>query len=266
MIEAFLKSKKYRKYHNLICLVSIHFLMISCTNKEFIPAIVLTFDDDHVESWYANKSVFNKYNAKVTFFITRPYKLSNTQIDMLLQLQAEGHEIACHTLNHFNAINFIDSIGIEGYLKQEVDSCLKVLKSQGFNIYSFAYPFGSTNQELIDSLKTRFSFQRGSIYNKTNILYRKKRPLSEWNNIYITSGNQFYSQAMGIDEIYKNSMTLIKPGIDRCKKDSIALLLYAHEIVVNTQKNYRIDINKLDSILSYADEIGVKFLRCQDIH
>ncbi len=160
-------------------------------------------------------------------------------------------------------MNFIDSIGIREYLRQEIDSCLKILRYQGFNVYSFAYAFGATSQELIDSLKTRFIFQRGAIYNKTDFFHRQKRPLNKWNNIYINQENQCYSEAMGIDKIFGNSMALVKPGIDKCKNDSTIMLLYAHKIVKNMPKDYQLDINTLDSILSYADKEGVKFLRCQ---
>ncbi len=79
-------SKIHRKVPFFIIIISIHTLIISCAKEDYTPAIVLTFDDNHVESWYENRAIFNKYNAKVTFFITKPHKLSKKQIDLLLQL------------------------------------------------------------------------------------------------------------------------------------------------------------------------------------
>lgn len=232
----------------------------------FLLPFYLTFDDDVVESWYENKALFDKYNVKVTFFVTRPHKLSETQVNMLRQLQAEGHEIACHTLNHIDALAFINKYGIEKYLYQEVDSCKAILLSQGFDIQSFAYPFGSSNETLIDSLKTRFTFQRGAIYNQTDFFHRQKRSLNKWDNIFISAKNTAYSDGMGIDKNYENTFKRIQPGIDRCKKNAEVLVLYSHTIVKHSENDCEIEVTSLDSILNYATKQGVKFLRCKDIY
>jgi len=232
----------------------------SCKNKgELQPAIILSFDDDHIESWYKARSLFKKYDAKVTFFISRPQKLNKIQLWMLKQLENDGNEIACHTLNHSNIKLYIDSFGEKKYVNIEIDSCITILRKSSFKITSFAYPLGLDDKKIIEHLKSRFTFQRGSIYNKN------KCGLDKLDNIFIQNKHQYYSESMGIDINFGNTFERIKSGIDRCLSNNEIMLINAHKILDSNASEYQIEIKALDSIFSYSKRHNIRFIRCSDL-
>lgn len=221
------------------------------------PAVMLTFDDTYIDDWFGADSIFQKYDARVTFFVTHLLKLDSNDYANLLILQDRGHEIGCHSLTHYDPVQYMDSAGIENYLSREVDSAISILRAKGFKISSFAFPFGKYTEALKDSLEKRNLFLRGGIYNKTDLFHRSPRPLSKW-DVYVENNKQVFAEGMGIDDVYRNTMDLITPGIERCSTDSIGLVLYAHRIS-NQGVDYFVHPLTLDSIFKSGKENGVRF-------
>jgi peptidoglycan/xylan/chitin deacetylase (PgdA/CDA1 family) len=221
------------------------------------PAVMLSFDDIYIDDWFGADSMFHKYDAKVTFFVTHLLTLDSNDYAKLLILQDRGHEIGCHSLTHYDPVQYMDSAGIENYLSYEVDSALAILRARGFKVSSFAFPFGKYTDALKDSLEKRNLFLRGGIYNKTDLFHRSPRPLDKW-DVYVKHNGQIFTEAMGIDNVYSNPLELILPGIERCRTDSIGLVLYAHRIS-NQGVDYFIHPLTLDSIFRAGKENGVRF-------
>jgi peptidoglycan/xylan/chitin deacetylase (PgdA/CDA1 family) len=104
--------------------------------------VSLTFDDGWADA-YAARAVFAARGLKATFYVnsgtigTDPVYLT---WDQLSGLAADGHEIAGHGLTHANLKN------LKGYaLLHEVCDDRVNLFNHGFQVTSFAYPFGSYN-------------------------------------------------------------------------------------------------------------------------
>lgn len=233
--------------------------LVSCSNSagELEPAVMLTFDDAYVSDWLGADSLFEKYGAKATFFVTHLHDLDSSDFAGLAFLQSRGHEIGCHGLSHADPITYMDSAGIRAYLVNEVDAAVALLWEKGFEVKSYAFPFGNYTDELCDSIHARGLFMRGAGYNKTDIFHRKLRPLDEL-DVFLTKKDQQLAVAMGIDSVYNNSMALIAPGIKRCGRDSVALVLYAHRISPSGGE-YSVHPALIDSILSFGCAEGVKF-------
>lgn len=91
-----------------------HFVLVcnlvfsSCyMSKNQQPGICLSFDDRTIEAWYEMRSLLNRYDAKVTFFISEFDSLSEKEIQWLNELAADGHEIGSHGAMHVNAEYYI---------------------------------------------------------------------------------------------------------------------------------------------------------------
>ena len=110
--------------------------------------MALTFDDAHIDEWHGQRALFADYGARVTFFVTRIHRLSTRRIDMLHELYADGHAIESHGLNHLHGPDYVEEFGLRAYVDNEVLPSLEVLRQQGFDPTTFAYPFGARTSEL----------------------------------------------------------------------------------------------------------------------
>jgi peptidoglycan/xylan/chitin deacetylase (PgdA/CDA1 family) len=139
---------------------SLAFLLIilaGCNNMPVVPAptptkensvftntvVSLTFDDGDADN-YSVRSVLAENSLHATFYIVSGFTNSNGYMtdNQLRDLYNDGNEMGGHTLNHKN---LADMHGME--LKREVCEDRSNLLAYGFNITSFAYPFGHYGDE-----------------------------------------------------------------------------------------------------------------------
>ena len=120
---------------------------ISAPAKEDITfkstVVSLTFDDGDADN-YAVRSMLTENNLRATFYIVSGFTNSNRYMtdDQLRDLYNDGNEIGGHTLNHTN----LPSVrGAE--LNREVCQDRSNLLAYGFEVTSFAYPFGHYDDE-----------------------------------------------------------------------------------------------------------------------
>src|SRR5690625_4202226 len=93
------------------------------------PGIAFAFDDSfRVNHWYTfGKELFGFYDVNVTFNINAFHhyedKREHTQseIDMMLELQAMGHEIAHHGFKHKNAVEYSRKVGVNKWIEDEIE-------------------------------------------------------------------------------------------------------------------------------------------------
>lgn len=112
------------------------------------PGLALSFDDTAVAAWYDLRSLFDRYGAHVTFFISRYARLDDTGKAMVKELAADGHDIEAHTVNHLNGPAYVEQHGMTAYLVDEVLPSIEVLRADGYEVSAFAYPFGARTQEI----------------------------------------------------------------------------------------------------------------------
>ena len=141
-------------------------LLLVCALCYATPTnVILTFDDGWTDHFAVSEKL-DQYNLKGTFYINsaRVGKTQRMTLEQLHTLADRGHEIAAHTKTHFRLTD-------QPYDTQEREICgdrEKLLK-WGFNVTSFAYPYGADTTESYDILaKCGFNSARDSGGIRTN--------------------------------------------------------------------------------------------------
>jgi peptidoglycan/xylan/chitin deacetylase (PgdA/CDA1 family) len=143
--------------YSLKSLALLLFILAGCTSAPAVPTptaaqekltfkntvVSLTFDDGDADN-YTVRSVLAENNLHATFYIVSGFTNSNGFMtdDQLRDLYNDGNEIGGHTLSH---VNLADVRGAD--LKREVCQDRSNLAAYGFEVTSFAYPFGHYDDE-----------------------------------------------------------------------------------------------------------------------
>lgn len=111
-------------------------------------AVALAFDDNAVDDWFALRDLLANSGVHMTFFVSRFAQLPPAQVDELMQLAADGHELEPHTVNHLHPLAYVQEHGLDAWLADEVDPSIQILRDHGIEPAFFAYPFGERSDEL----------------------------------------------------------------------------------------------------------------------
>lgn len=233
-------------------------IIIGCSKVKDQKGIAFTFDDRYVEEWYSARDLFKTYNIHATFFIAHPEKLTETQVTMLHQLQDEGHEIACHSVNHIDAPEFLKAHSGDEYMKQEIFPAIEKMKQYGFDVKTYAYPFGKNTPELDRELLKHFKVLRKATYNIENCEMDKiDRTFTKINKDRVVD-------AMGIDYEYKISLSNLETAIKRANLKNEILVLHAHKIV-DTGSGYAISKEYLEQVFKLCKQYKLKSFRVSEL-
>jgi peptidoglycan/xylan/chitin deacetylase (PgdA/CDA1 family) len=123
----------------------------SPTRQELVfknTVVSLTFDDGDADN-YSVRSVLAKNNLLATFYVVSGFTNSSGYMtdDQLRDLYNDGNEIGGHTLSH---VKLTDVRGED--LKREVCQDRANLVAYGFEVTSFAYPFGHYDDEAMQTV------------------------------------------------------------------------------------------------------------------
>jgi peptidoglycan/xylan/chitin deacetylase (PgdA/CDA1 family) len=143
--------------YSLKLLVLLFIVLAGCTNAPAAPVptatkeniiikntvVSLTFDDGDADN-YSVRSALTENNLRATFYIVSGFTNSNGYMtdDQLRDLYNDGNEIGGHTLSHVNLEDVRDAD-----LNREVCQDRLNLVAYGFEVTSFAYPFGHYDDE-----------------------------------------------------------------------------------------------------------------------
>ncbi|MDU8929810.1 polysaccharide deacetylase family protein [Alisedimentitalea sp. MJ-SS2] len=123
-------------------------------------ALCLTFDDNFVDSWHQAAPLFEKYGARVTFFLCWPERITPKQRDLLMSLQDMGHEIGFHTRSHVRLPKYLQTHSLEDYVSDQIDDGLDWMHKLGLSPRSFSFPYFRFRPKLIEPLLERFDILR----------------------------------------------------------------------------------------------------------
>lgn len=124
------------------------------TSRDLVPdgphtgGLALSFDDAHIADWWALRPMFDQYDARLTFFVTRYDQWDDAMKAQLRDLSADGHSIQAHSVNHLRAPEFVTERGLAAYLTEEALPSIELLRADGYAITDYAYPFGARTGEL----------------------------------------------------------------------------------------------------------------------
>jgi len=143
-----------------LSLVSLLFFAISSNSKIKINddegILTLTFDDGLKSQYEVAFKEMRKYGYKGSLFlIANRSGLFEGKELMTFQeareMQSEGWEIGSHSLTH-NFHNRSTNLSDEG-LENELKKSKEILEERGFEIKTFAFPFGGYNTKVIEKTK-----------------------------------------------------------------------------------------------------------------
>jgi peptidoglycan/xylan/chitin deacetylase (PgdA/CDA1 family) len=205
------------------------------------PGIALSFDDCYLETWEKHFDLFDKYNAKVTFFVN-----ADTVSPFMFHAQNRGHEIAYHTSDH----SYLPGLSREHFFEQTV-SRISLFKEAGVELTTFAYPCGAyeswMNDELLKYYKVVRGFRRFKLYGREDM----------------KSG---FIHSKSIDNIRYKSEKWFRWQIYRmlksAKMQGKIVPLTTHDI---SGDGWGITPERLEYVLQKCHEYGLTFYRYKDL-
>ncbi|HLL21280.1 MAG TPA: polysaccharide deacetylase family protein, partial [Kofleriaceae bacterium] len=116
------------------------------------PGIALSFDDHNVAGWTAFRPKLAEAGARVTFFVSGYAFLDEESRAQLRALAEDGHELGAHSVRHRRAPPYVENRGLSAYLTEEVLPSIAILRDDGYDVTSFAYPYGARTSELDEAI------------------------------------------------------------------------------------------------------------------
>ncbi len=232
----------------------------SSSKNEHKGGIALSFDDRYVAQWDSLRPLLKKYNTKATFYVTQFGSLSDTEKQILLDLQADGHEIGCHGAMHVGSIDYVLHTSMEAYLRNEIEAELKPMRALGLAPTSFAHPGGQQIWLIDRKLLTYFVLLRDVALSEQNIFSLKfRRPVFAMNEIFYHFDGENRVNALLIDQGANVSFNSIEHGLIRAKNTGSAMMLFGHRPIFKQSKEpYAFSVSFLEKILVRANTMGLQ--------
>ncbi len=123
-------------------------------------SLALSFDDHNIASWMAMRPTFERYHARVTFFISAFLAISDKERAQIRVLSNDGHDIEYHSTAHLDAEAYVAAHGVDGYLADEIFPALQAMRADGYATTVFAYPYGARNAAIDAALAPYFTHLR----------------------------------------------------------------------------------------------------------
>jgi peptidoglycan/xylan/chitin deacetylase (PgdA/CDA1 family) len=136
------------------------------------PGIALSFDDSfRVEHWHKyGKGLFARHGVKATFNINAFHHFegqrqhTQKEIDLLLELQRDGHEIAHHGMQHRRATYYSLKKGMKRWIEDDIQPLFKWLEKQTHSktgeIFktpvTYAFPHFVYEQEHVEAIVPKY--------------------------------------------------------------------------------------------------------------
>ena len=194
----------YKDFYNQIkYLTNLGYKCVNLRNiedNELNKKIIITFDDGYENIYKLAMPILNEFNQKATCFIVKnqingfnlwdsnrsdykKYKLMN--LDQIHEWDEKGFEIGAHTLDHVN----LTKLTTEKKNKQINDPISFFYDKLNISVKSFAYPFGSYDNECIDLLKENYKY---AVTTKPSLYNQKKFTNYEIPRISINSSTSIF--------------------------------------------------------------------------
>jgi peptidoglycan/xylan/chitin deacetylase (PgdA/CDA1 family) len=255
------------------------------TEKELIryinkPGIVLSFDDSYrVYDWIKyGKELFGYYDVKVTFNINAFHHFegnrehNQTEIDLLLDLQANGHEIGHHGFNHKKAVDYSTEFGLGRWVDDEIVQLFNWMENQLHSKtgerfkkpISYAFPhFVYNEQNILELIPNYFKIVRG---------YKDKDNLTPFNH----TG---FAPSFHLDGYYKHNLYYLKKIMKLSRKSGKNLIITLHSILPDyinwedfgwgvesdSSGRCRITPKVIEEIINEARKVGLEFYTTAEI-
>ncbi len=225
-------------------------IKLSCVKKGIA---CFTFDDRNFDGWINAMSLFKKYDAKASFFISGD--IDGEAIRVISVLKENGHTVGLHTVHHMDAPEYFAAYGGEMYFKNEIEPQLMLCARNGFEIRSFAYPNNLQTEETNSYLEKYFDrFRTGKRNASDEEIFVPVDKLSE-NTVMM---------GRGIGEYYNTDEIKLIDILENVSKTNTCVTFFSHNIEPHA-KSINMPIELLEKCLDKSSKLGVKLLGFDDL-
>lgn len=213
-------------------------------------AVTFTFDDVPGNAYTIGGRILSKYSVRGTYYVSLNLLGNETEMGRIInkkeltELVKDGHELGCHTADHFNAWK----VSPEKFEKSILENS-RILNNlfPQITFSTFSYPYGSVTPGVKTVVQKYFKCCRGIQFgvnrNKIDLNLLKAVPL--------------YSN------IIKNRVGSIKKMIDSVIKKEGWLIFYTHDTSeINNPCGCRPEL--LEEIIKYVLESGLCVYTAED--
>ena len=217
--------------------------------------IALTFDDDRIDNWFKFLPFFDSTGIKATFYICKYHLLTPDQKNKLRILKDHGHEIAYHTTNHYNMVEYLvkNHHTLDELISGEIEYDLNKIERDGFYPTTFAYPYGAHTRELDHLLLKRY-FKSVRALNGGTDYSTSLAPLEKNNDILY---------GFGLDKSSKHSDDCLTKVMQSAKNNNCCAIFVAHDI--NKDAKLSVTLDRLKKIVNTVKELGLKYYTVSEI-
>ena len=207
--------------------------------KPFIGSagLLISMDDDFFEAWENNFDMFDKYEARITFFIQGMYT------PFMEKAINRGHDIGYHSLNHKD----LRRMSYRNLLIEVIEPAENIRKNN-IPLLSFAFPFGFSDSQSREILFEHFYILRG--YGTTLRIYKE----NEINSGYIIS-RAIDNIVIPDEDNYDRLINLMLRTV-KFLGDGWILPLTTHDI---SDTSWGITLQRLEFLLQTAKDLGLRF-------
>lgn len=248
-----------KNFARLLCMsVLICMFFLGCAKFEkkvqgSRAGIALTFDDDRVDNWFQSLPFLDSAGIKATFYVCKYNRFTAAQKQKLAIIQSHGHEIAFHSTNHYNMLDYVYKYKhtIDELIQNEIVNGLKQMNKDGFYPTTFAYPYGAHNG-IYDKTLMRY-FKSVRALNGTSD-FSKSLTLTEKNDVLY---------GLVIDKNGRRSDPDILQLIQSAASNNNCAVLVAHDI--NSEKKLSVTRERLQKIIDAAKRLNLKYYTVSEI-
>lgn len=211
------------------------------------PKIAFSFDDQMIESWYPSlKYLKNKYpEFTAIVFVCRPYTFEEGDLEKYLELYDLGFEIGAHNWAHNNSVDYLSANGEQSFIELQYQ-LIDYWSEYGVEIKSFAYPYGSNNNETDSILENIYDVVR-DIHGDWDVEYGSNIigafSTDEWGNVE----NQFLSV------------------LEENKDTNNIVTTYGHNLQ-NEDIGFTTTLDCMESWIQYCIENDYEFINMHEIN
>lgn len=215
--------------------------------------VCFTFDDSMYHDWLVQQDLFKKYNAHATFFFSGA--ISDEVLSSMRKLQANGHSIGLHSLNHVDASAFCEKNGCAAYLQQQVLPQLEKCQKAGISIRNFAYPDNSRNEETDQLLRAYFQRLRAGLGLTLPTGYCIAEQKLAFHSLD-TLPKTLVMRGNGIGDYYATTTDNLDKALECASLENKLLVFFSHGISPDAQ-GVHMKTAQLEHCLKTASDLGL---------
>ena len=207
--------------------------------------LCFTFDDRNFNNWIKFLPIWQKYDARATFFVSG--EVDDVALETMKILQNAGHSVGLHAFHHAKYPS-----KPERYIDDEILPQLDVCRKNSINIRAFAYPYSLRDEESDRKLFEYFDFLRGGAWQ----ISAKGVPPVENDRLFV--GNIAEKQLFyGVSVCGNFDFHQIRQCFLRAAEANETIAFYAHDIPDKLAATHHISVGQLEVLLKLARALNM---------